>query len=135
MDLNIKTELGAEEGTSTQRLTLYLPNRDKSDPPQEVPNFDNWLNEARQLLSQIGGGSTAFPPCDGTWVNEQSGTLIWEQTRIVFCYVYPDRFVANVKSLREFLHRFGREANQGEMVVEWDNRFFRIRHFDPPAGG
>ena len=54
-------------------------------------------------------------------------------TRIVYCFVYPDRFVGNVKRLREFLHRFGRETNQGEVVVEFDGKFYRITNFDPKA--
>jgi len=32
--------------------------------------------------------------------------------------------------LREFLHRFGRETNQGEVVFEFDGEFFRIREYD-----
>ena len=133
MDIDIGKEIGAAEGTSIQRLSFYLPNKDRDGI--EIPGWEQWVNEARQLLSKVGEGSTAFPPCDGTWINDQSGTVIWEQTRIVYCYVDPDRFVANLKNLREFLHRFGRETNQGQVVVEWDNRFFRIKQYDQPAGG
>jgi hypothetical protein len=32
--------------------------------------------------------------------------------------------------LREFLHRMGRETNQGEIAFEFDGRFYRIRTFD-----
>jgi hypothetical protein len=132
MDLDLGVELGAFEGDSNQRLTLYIPNKDRVG--REIANVSDWIDEARRLLSQIGGGATAFPPADGTWLDEH-GTSIWEQTKIVFCYVYPDRFRSLVPKLREFTHRFGRETNQGEVVVEFDNLFWRIKHFAPPTGG
>ena len=128
MDIDIAKEFGAEEIIATQRLTLYLPNKDKDD--NEVKNLDKWIKEARELLSRIGGGSTAYPPADGTWVTE-TGTLLWEQTKIVYSFVFPDKFLANIKNLKEFLQRFGRETNQGEVVVEFDGRFYRIKAFTP----
>ena len=131
MDFELGKEIGAEEQTSTQRLTLYLPNKDKND--QIVGDIARWLKEARALLSEIGGGSTAFPPADGTWMNDEA-QLVWEETRIVYCFIRPQLFIAKLQALREFLHRFGRETNQGEVVVEFDGRFYRIRRFDPLAG-
>jgi hypothetical protein len=35
-----------------------------------------------------------------------------------------------VKSDAIFLHRMGRETNQGEIAFEFDGRFYRIRNFD-----
>jgi hypothetical protein len=131
MEMDLGAELGAEGGYSTQRLTLYIPNKDKDG--QDLQDLERWVKEARELLSHIGGGSTTYPPADGTWVNEK-GELLWEQTRIVYCYIFPDQFRARIKNLREFLHRFGRDTNQGEVVVEFDGRFFRIRKFDSSAG-
>src|SRR6266446_4190195 len=110
MEFDLGRELGADEGYSSQRLTLYIPNKDKTG--QKVTHVKKWIAEARELLSQIGGGSTAYPPADGNWINEE-GENLWEQTRIVFCYIYPDRLRAKSAELREFLHRFGRETNQG----------------------
>ena len=130
MDIELGKEIGATEQTSTQRLTLYLPNKDKND--QVVENFPRWLTEARVLLGEIGGGSTAFPPADGTWINDEA-QVVWEETRIVYCFIRPELLIGKVKSLRELLHRFGRETNQGEVIVEFDGRFYRIRRFDPPA--
>jgi hypothetical protein len=126
--LDLVTELGAFEGTSTQRLTLYIPNMDRDG--QVVVDQEQWVGKARELLTAIGRGATALPPADGNWLNEETGTVIWEQTRIVYCFIVPDRFRARIKDLRTFLHRFGRETNQGEVVVEFDNRFYRIRQFD-----
>jgi hypothetical protein len=130
MELDLGKELGADEGYSSQRLTLYIPNKDKSGG--KITSVKKWIAEARELLSQIGGGATAYPPADGNWINEE-GENLWEQTRIVFCYIYPDRLRAKSTELREFVHRFGRETNQGEVVVEFDGLFWRIRRFDPAA--
>jgi hypothetical protein len=133
MELDLGKELGADdEGYASQRLTLYIPNKDKDG--RKLGDVNQWTDEARQLLGQIGGGSTAYPPADGHWVDEK-GEDLWEKTRIVFCYVYPDRLSAKLRELRQFVHRFGRETNQGEVVVEFDDHFWRIRHFDPPGEG
>ncbi len=91
------------------------------------------MKDARELLSKIGGGATAFPPADGTWGGD-GGKIIWEQTTMIFCYILPDPFQAQLPALREFLHRFGRETNQGEVVVEFDGGFYRIRQFDDVKG-
>ena len=53
---------------------------------------------------------------------------------IVYTYIKPERFFAQVGALREFLHRFGRETNQEVVVVELSgvdgSWFFRIKEFD-----
>src|SRR5260370_14628417 len=130
-EMDVGSELGAVGVSFTQRLTLYIPNQDKDG--QILSNQEQWVREARQLLTAIGGGATSLPPADGNWLNEATGTVLWEQTRIVYCFILPDRFRAQIKELRSFLHRFGRETNQGEVVVEFDDRFYRIRAFDVPG--
>jgi hypothetical protein len=131
MDLDIGEELGADGGYSSQRLTIFIPNKDKDGVV--LANVDQWVHEARELLSQIGGGATTYPPADGNWLDE-NGENLWEQTRIVYFYIYPDRFHANLHRLRNFLHRFGSETNQGEVVIEFDNRFWRIHKYAPNSG-
>ena len=64
----------------------------------------------------------------------ESGEILWEQTRLVYCFVDPDRFESNIKNLRNFLHRFGSETNQGEVVVEFDGMFYRLRTYDERTG-
>jgi hypothetical protein len=127
MEIDLGAELGTTEEFSTQRLTLFIPNKDRIGC--KLKSHRRWVKEARELLSNIGGGSTAFPPADGTWVGDK-GKVIWEQTTMVFCYTLPDGFRAHLSDLREFVHHFGRKTNQGEVVVEFDGRFFRIKEFD-----
>jgi len=131
MQIDLGAELGAQEGgLSTQRLTLYIPNKDNQG--RLLADQEKWVTEARELLTRIGGGATAFPPADGTWLDD-AGSILWEQTRIVYCFVVPEKLEALLKDLRRFAHDFGRESNQGEVVVEFDGELYRIRNYDPPA--
>jgi hypothetical protein len=80
-------------------------------------------------LSEINGGATAMPPVEGGWLNDQ-GEIIWENPVLVYSFIRPDPFLSSLPRLREFLHRMGRETNQGEIAFEFDGRFYRIRNFD-----
>ncbi len=71
-----------------------------------------------------------MPPADGTWMNPESNEIIWEKTTIMYTYIDPDLFEENVSLLREFLHRFGSETYQGEVAVEFDGKFYRIRKYN-----
>lgn len=136
--INLGEVLGTVESPSTQQLTLYIPNRDKDG--REVKHFRSWVKEAQKVLTIIGRGSTMMPPADGTWLSQEKDIdtidkldnedILWEKTTVIYTYIYPDRFEKNLKSLREFLHRFGRETNQGEVVFELAGEFFRIREYD-----
>ena len=63
------------------------------------------------------------------WLNDQ-GEIIWENPVIVYSFIRPELFLSSLPQLREFLHRMGRETNQGEIAFEFDGRFYRIRSFD-----
>jgi len=126
--LDLVKVLGTEEAPSTQQLVLYIPNKDKDG--KQIKHLNRWLKEAREVLTKIGGGATAFPPADGTWLNPKTNRTIWEKTTIIYTYIYSDKFEENIRLFREFLHRFGRETNQGEIVFEFDGRFYRILKYD-----
>jgi hypothetical protein len=131
MELDLGNALGATEEPSGQILTLYIPNKDKEG--NAVATHADWCKEAQELLTAIGEGASAFPPVDGTW-RKPDGTDLWEQTKIIYTYVDPDKLVANLPKLREFLHRFGRETNQGRVVFEFEGQFWPIDKYDPPEG-
>jgi hypothetical protein len=130
MELDLGKELGATEEPAAQRLTLYVPNKDRFGG--FIADHDRWTAEAQELLSAIGGGATAFPPVDGTW-RKPDGSTLWEQTRIIYTFIDPDKLAANLPRLRAFLHRFGRETDQGEVVFEFGGLFWSITAFDPTA--
>lgn len=128
-DLNIAKILGAEEeDTSHQQLVLYIPDKDKHG--KEIQNLSSWIDEALGVLKEMGGGATGMPPADGTWVNPETDSEIKERTRILYTYIYADKFEDNLTLLGDFLHRFGIETNQGEVVFEFAGRFYRIKKFD-----
>ena len=120
--------LGAIEEPSFQRLTLYIPDKDKHG--KEIKKLKEWIKKAREILTLIGGGATALPPADGTWMNPENHEIIWEKTTMIYTYIDPDKFEENVRSLRAFLHAFGHQTSQGEVVFEFDGRFYRIRKYD-----
>ena len=71
---------------------------------------------------------------------KEDGTVEWEKTVILYTYIIDDLFLQECPKLREFLHRFGREARQRETVFEFKfggsggSRFYRITKYDeaPP---
>ena len=132
LDLNLGQELGATGEPAAQRLTLYIPNKDRSD--QVVADHPRWVKEAHELLTRIGRGATALPPVDGSW-ERPDGTVLWEMTRIIYTFIDADRLAANLAGLRQFLHRFGRQSNQGEVKFEFDGWLWTISDFDPLAKG
>lgn len=126
--VDLTEAFGASDATSTQALTLYIPNKDQDD--NEFGTQRRWVLEAADLLAHIGGGVTVMPPCEGGWLNETSGEVVWEDPVLVYTYIKPEPFLRELPRPREFLHRLGRETNQGEIAVEFDGHFYRITRFD-----
>jgi hypothetical protein len=124
---NLAGELGADGGTSIQCFSIYIPDQDQDG--NEIGNQRKWVLEALDLLGGINGGATAMPPCEGVWLNDDE-QVIREHPIVVYSYVVPDAFLGGLPRIREFLHRMGRETNQGEVAFEFDGRFYRIRHYD-----
>lgn len=129
-DLNLAAALGAKQHFATQRFTIYVPNRDQDG--EEIGNQRRWVLEALRLMTELNGGATSMPPVEGVW-QADDGRLVWEHPVLVYSYVRYDVFVANLPRVREFLHRMGRETNQGEVAVEFERLFLLIREYDPPA--
>jgi hypothetical protein len=121
--------LGANAGIATQCFTIYVLNKDKTRA--EIGNQRKWVLEAIGLLTRLNGRATAMPPTEGVWGNER-GELIWEHPVVVYSFIRPGAFRAHLPRVREFLHRMGRETNQGEVAFEFEDRFYLIREYDSP---
>ena len=127
--IDLAETLGVSASTSVQQLTLYIPNKDREN--DEIGNQRKWVLEAAEILAEIGGGFTILPPVEGGWVNE-NGDVIWEHPVLLYTYIKPVPFLNALPRLREFLHRLGRETNQGEVAIELLGEFHRISDFDQP---
>lgn len=125
--MDLGAALGAEEGFSTQTFSIYVPNKDRHG--REFGDQRKWVLEAIQMLTEINGGATAMPPVEGAWLDDEGG-LLWENPVVIYSFVRPDRFAESLSRVREFLHRLGRETDQGEIAFEFDEVFYRIRSFD-----
>lgn len=77
-------------------------------------------------------GATAYPRARGVWRDDdRGGMLIYEEPTILTCYADPAAMTDSArKSLRAFLHRLGREANQGEVGVVIGGQYYGITKFD-----
>ncbi len=128
--VDIADAIGASESSSTQILTLYVPERDRDGVVVEGQR--DWVRRAAELLAKIGGGVTIMPPVEGGWYDEARDRIVWEHPIMVYTYVKPDCFLGLLPELRAFLHQLGAETNQGEIAVEFDGEFFRITDFDRP---
>ncbi|MCI0640802.1 MAG: hypothetical protein L0Y72_02445 [Gemmataceae bacterium] len=128
MDFDLVKDLGAEAEPSGERLTLYIPDKDCNGGA--ISDLPEWVKEAQELLTDIGDGATCFPPVTGTW-RKPEGEVLWEQTTMIYSFIDPDKFRVNMSRLRNFLHRFGTETNQGQVVFELGNLFWKINKFDP----
>ena len=137
LEIDLAKILGTLKESSVQQLVLYIPNRDKNG--KEIKHLQDWIREAQKILTIIGEGATTMPFADGAWLKEKTvenigelkdKDMLWEKTTIIYTYISADRLEENLKSLREFLHRFGRETNQGEVVFEFDGKFYRIQKYD-----
>ena len=127
MAVNLIEELGAAEEASQDRITIYVPSRDRDGNPVD---FEIWVERAMDLLSRVGGGATRMPPAQGAWLNPQTDTLIIEDVTLVYSYVDAAVLTARLSDLRTFLHAMGLALNQGEVVIEVNDRLYKIRDFN-----
>ena len=116
--MDLKEALGAREAASSQKFSIYLPDRDSEN--NEVPGFEAWVDAALALMIDINGGATKLPPAVGVW-RSQGGAETRENTSIVYSFIRdPDGFESGIGQIAAFLHKFGRETGQGEVMVEFE---------------
>lgn len=53
-----------------------------------------------------------MPPVEGAWLNDEN-EIIWENPVVVYSFIRTTQFLANLPRIREFLHRLGRDTDQG----------------------
>ena len=129
--VNLMQALGAAEQAIQDRITIYIPSRDRNGAPVE---FESWVGQAMELLSQVGGGATRMPPAQGAWLNPETEALIIEDVTLVYSYVDGDALAPRLPDLRRLIHAMGRALKQGEVVVEFNDTLYKIRKFDRRRG-
>ena len=105
MAVNLIEALGAAEEAILDRVTIYVPSRDRDGKPVE---FESWVTRILELLSQVGGGATRMPPAQGAWLNPDTQLLVIEDVTLVYSYVDGDALVARLPAFRGLLHQMGR---------------------------
>ena len=112
----------------TSLVVVFVPSKDREGQPIDQ---DRWVDEVLTTLGRLFRGATAYPRGRGVWRDDaRGGVLLTEEPVIVFAYVAEG--VLTVESLTELyrtLSRMGREANQGEIGVVIDGRYYGITDY------
>lgn len=122
--------LGVSQPAGTLLIVLFIPSQDRDGKDID---HDFWVTGALETLGTLFRGATAYPRARGVWRDdERGGTLRYEQPTIITCYADPRAMTREAQSrLRAFLHRMGREANQGEIGIVIGDKYYGITEFDP----
>jgi hypothetical protein len=122
--------LGASQPVGTLIIVLFVPSQDRDGNQLD---HELWVSRALETLGTLFRGATAYPRARGVWRDdERGGTLRYEEPTIVTCYADPRAMTRSAQSrLRAFLHRLGRETNQGEVGIVIADKYYGITKFDP----
>lgn len=95
-----------------QRMTIYLPSRDKNG--NEIEDIDYWVDEACALFCGMNGGATYLI---GFGVYQtKAGMLIRERTHVI--YSIAGTAETAIANLLAFLDRFGSVTEQEVVMYE-----------------
>jgi len=121
--------LGASQPLGTAHLMIFVPSADRNGRKLKGPP---WTKPTLRVLGKLFRGATAYPRGLGVWRDDAAGgKLVFDDTTIVFSYVAPkDLTPGTLAELRKFLHRLGRETNQGEIGLVLDGHYIGITGFD-----
>lgn len=108
---------------------LFVPSRDKNGV--ELADHHQWVEAAAKLMGRLFGGSTIMPPARGAWLNPETDELIMEDVVLVHSYTESAQATEPdvLEEIGRFVHRLGKETNQGEIGIVLNNVFHRIRNF------
>ena len=108
---------------------LFVPSKDRDG--RDI-DHDSWVTSALETLGILFRGATAYPRARGVWRDdERKGVLRYEEPTVVTCYADPAALTDTARSrLRGFLHRLGRETNQGEVGIVIGDKYYGITEFD-----
>ena len=107
-------------------LTLYIPDCDSVG--KEI-NVAFWIAATCQLFAHSFGGASVSPAHRGYWQCPDTGGTIKERTFKVSVFAEPVDIRKSADLLNRYIRRFGRETNQGEVLVTLDDQVLRYTAF------
>jgi hypothetical protein len=112
----------------TSLIVIFVPSQDRDGQPI---NQDFWVDEVLTTLGRLLRGATAYPRGRGVWRDDQrGGTLLKEEPVIVFSYAAEEVLTAAaLAEVYRTLSRMGRQANQGEIGVVIDGKYYGITEY------
>lgn len=127
--VNVQTILGSEDEPSGILFVLFIPSKDRNGVA--FNDQDVWASTAGDMLTTLFGGATIMPPARGKWLNPETNTTITEEVVLVHSYARTGDANDDNKLwvLAAFLHRLGRDTNQGVVAVLIDGVFHRIHNY------
>ena len=134
MSEQIAAGLGASRPAGTMLFVLFVPSVSRYGA---TIDHETWVNEALDTFATLFRGATAYPRGLGRWRDdEQGGILVSDEPTIVTCYADPAEVTDEALArLRAFLHRLGRETNQGEVGIVVDGAYYPITEYDEYDAG
>jgi hypothetical protein len=114
--------------TGTSLIVAFVPSRDRDSQPIDQ---DFWVEQVLATLGHLFRGATAYPRGKGVWRDdERGGTLVREEPVIVFSYAAEESLtLAALSELYRTRSRMGRQANQGEIGVVIDGKYYGITDY------
>jgi hypothetical protein len=112
----------------TSLIVVFVPSKDRDGQPIDQ---DYWVDEVLTTLGRLFRGATAYPRGRGVWRDDtRGGALLKEEPVIVFCYAAAAALTTgSLGELYRTLSRMGRQANQGEIGVVIDGRYYGITEY------
>jgi hypothetical protein len=112
----------------TSLIVIFVPSQDRDG---QAIDQEYWVDEVLTTLGRLFRGATAYPRGRGVWRDDaRGGVLLKEEPVIVFSYVADDALTtATLDDLYRTLSRMGRQANQGEIGVVIDGKYYGITEY------
>lgn len=111
----------------TSLIVVFVPSKDRTGQPIDQ---DYWVDVTLTALGCLFRGATAYPRGRGVWWDDQGGTLLKEEPVIVFSYAAEQALTTTaLTELYSTLSRMGREANQGEIGIVIDGKYYGITEY------
>jgi hypothetical protein len=109
-------------------VVVFVASQDRDG---QAIDQEYWVDEVLTTLGRLFRGATAYPRGRGVWRDDaRGGTLLKEEPVIVFSYAAEGALTAAaLGDLYRTLSRMGRQANQGEIGVVIDGKYYGITEY------